>query len=363
MLFISRLGQAGISIWAFRELAELAEYFIGDPELVLAAKREYGPVLPGVMASFGIFYYLGGNCGRAVDVLDELMMSIPRVNPEEPGTGAVWSIYPMILCYSGRLAEAERNALSLLSSWENKDEEPVVPDWVKASITALAVVLVKRGQYEQGMALFADSQKMYPDSSFFGQLRLSERAAAALQLGDTTAALSMAERMMAGVESVMHEIGEDGVPYARSQAMAVRAAVAELQGDHVMAYDLLTEALALSREARMPDIEAGLLVQLGYRDVRVGRLEEARQYARDAIHLAEHGRLRLRQADAVNLLSQVEYLSGNRGEAGAAAVEAYRLAWCDGPPFAYAQGLFLARENLAAAGEPEPADLPVFAGE
>jgi hypothetical protein len=39
--------------------------------------------------------------------------------------------------------------------------------------------------------------------------------------------------------------------------------------------------------------------------------------------------------------------------------EAYRLAWCDGPPFAYHWGLQKAKAHLAALGMPEPT-LPPF---
>ena len=80
----------------------------------------------------------------------------------------------------------------------------------------------------------------------------------------------------------------------------------------------------------------------------------------DAMHIAEHGRLRLRQADAANLLSQIECAIGHRDEAVRAAREAYSLAWCDGPPFAYEHGMAQARENLTAVGEQEPTGLPSF---
>ena len=37
-----------------------------------------------------------------------------------------------------------------------------------------------------------------------------------------------------------------------------------------------------------------------------------------------------------------------------AATEAYRLAWCDGPSFAYHWGLQKAKAHLSALGAPEP---------
>lgn len=142
--------------------------------------------------------------------------------------------------------------------------------------------------------------------------------------------------------------------------MAIFADVAEAQGRHDHALDLLNDALVLAREARGIDNEAGLLVQLGHLHTRHGRLNAARAYAADALHLAEHAQLKLRQADALNLLSSVDRANGNQQEAAASAVAAYRLAWCDGPPYAYEWGIRQARENLEAVGELEPADLPAF---
>jgi hypothetical protein len=40
-------------------------------------------------------------------------------------------------------------------------------------------------------------------------------------------------------------------------------------------------------------------------------------------------------------------------------LHAYRLAWCDGPPFAYDYGLRTARAHLQTLGVPEP-DMPPY---
>ncbi len=64
-------------------------------------------------------------------------------------------------------------------------------------------------------------------------------------------------------------------------------------------------------------------------------------------------------ADACNELAQIERAAGNSAAAIDAATQAYQLAWCDGPPFAYHWGLVAARQHLAALGAPAPA-LPPF---
>ena len=75
--------------------------------------------------------------------------------------------------------------------------------------------------------------------------------------------------------------------------------------------------------------------------------------------LAERGPYPHWHADALNVLAQIERDQGNHGAAIAAAEKACRLAWCDGPPYAYAYALTNAREHLQALNAPEP-DLPPF---
>lgn len=64
-------------------------------------------------------------------------------------------------------------------------------------------------------------------------------------------------------------------------------------------------------------------------------------------------------ADALNVLAQIERDEGDRDAAIAAARESFRLAWCDGPPYAYHYGLTQARQHLESLGAPLPA-LPPF---
>jgi hypothetical protein len=175
----------------------------------------------------------------------------------------------------------------------------------------------------------------------------------ALRQNDLASTQAFAQKMTAIAE-------DSNIPQARIQAMALSADVAEAQGRHDEACDLSSDALVLARETRLTDNEASLLIQLGFWNIHLGRLDIARAYAADALHIAEHAQLRLRQVDALNLLSSVQRGYGNQHEAASAAAEAYRLAWCDGPPYVYEWGIRQARENLATVGEQEPADLPAF---
>ena len=75
---------------------------------------------------------------------------------------------------------------------------------------------------------------------------------------------------------------------------------------------------------------------------------------------ADQGPYPLVHTDARNVLARIERDAGSSEAAVEAATEAYRLAWCDGPPFAYHWGLEAARELLAELGAPEPDDLPPY---
>jgi hypothetical protein len=58
-------------------------------------------------------------------------------------------------------------------------------------------------------------------------------------------------------------------------------------------------------------------------------------------------------------VAEIEIHDSNHDAAVAAATAAYRLAWCDGPPFAYDYGLRTARAHLRALGASEP-ELPPY---
>jgi ATP/maltotriose-dependent transcriptional regulator MalT len=118
---------------------------------------------------------------------------------------------------------------------------------------------------------------------------------------------------------------------------------------------------ALTR-ARMVDFaqeELPALVALAELRRRQDDLKAAREFLDDVWEAGERGPYPLIHADACNVLAQIERDAGDMAEAVAAATRAYRLAWCDGPPFAYHWGLEKARKHLRELGAPEP-EMPPF---
>ncbi len=69
--------------------------------------------------------------------------------------------------------------------------------------------------------------------------------------------------------------------------------------------------------------------------------------------------LTLREVDCLNVRAQIAMQRGENTAAVSDAQRAYRLAWCDGPPFAYADGLAEAREILESLDAEVPQGLKV----
>jgi tetratricopeptide (TPR) repeat protein len=118
---------------------------------------------------------------------------------------------------------------------------------------------------------------------------------------------------------------------------------------------------ALTRARTVNAIEAELPVLIAIAQLRLaqGHLAEARASLDDVWDAAERGPYRVALANAYNVLADIVLAEGDRPAAIAAAAEAYRVAWCDGPPHAYRWGLEKAKARLAALGAPEPS-MPPF---
>lgn len=143
---------------------------------------------------------------------------------------------------------------------------------------------------------------------------------------------------------------------------------ARVQGEAMLAEnnvtgadDRLHDALVRARTSSFVEEEVPALVALANLRRRQSDLKAARELLDDVWELAERGPYPLFHADACNVLAQVERDEGNNEAAIEAATNAYRLAWCDGPPYAYHWGLEKAKQHLKELGAPEP-KMPPFDG-
>ena len=121
----------------------------------------------------------------------------------------------------------------------------------------------------------------------------------------------------------------------------------------------LLEALRHARELSQVGEEIPIRSGLAELRRRQGNLKAARELLDEVWEPAERGSFRLYHADAYNVLAQTERDAGHDEEAFQAATNAYRLSWCDCPPYAYHYGLQKAQAHLFALHRPEP-NLPPF---
>ena len=174
-----------------------------------------------------------------------------------------------------------------------------------------------------------------------------------LWLGDAVAARALANR--AWQLAPVKRVERDFVRAARLQGAAALAL-----DDLATADERLHHALSRARAVNFVEEELAALVALAEMRRKRRDTKAARELLDDVWELAERGPFPLLHADALNVLAQIERDAGNRDAAVAAATNAYRLAWCDGPPFAYHWGLEAARAHLEALGASEPTDLPPY---
>jgi hypothetical protein len=130
-------------------------------------------------------------------------------------------------------------------------------------------------------------------------------------------------------------------------------------GDLTTATERLHHALTHARTVNNVDDELPALTALAELHRRQQHYDTARELLEQVWTPAERGPYPLFHADALNVLTQLERDQGHREAAVAAAAEAYRQAWCDGPPYAYRFGLTNARRHLQELGAPEP-EMPPF---
>jgi tetratricopeptide (TPR) repeat protein len=227
-----------------------------------------------------------------------------------------------VLRSSGALRESEiaaRQGLLIARQWSDQDDE-------SESLWYLGTVLAGRGiKVDSAKALnrslaLARQGQAYESCDY--------QAMRSLWFEEYADAQIWANQAMTYCQQRRFERGM--ICAARLQGQATLGV-----GDLEMADDRLHYALARARAVNLVDEELPALVGLAELRRRQGDLKAARELLDDVWEAAERGPFRLVHADALNVLAQIERDAGNQAGAVKAATEAYRLAWCDGPPFAY----------------------------
>jgi hypothetical protein len=183
-----------------------------------------------------------------------------------------------------------------------------------------------------------------------------------LWLGDAEEALVAAERAW----QIAARLESDPAHKDQHGAAKVLIAAARMKGEAmVMRHEAesgmmwLQYALQRAREIAFVEEELPALRALALLAWRQDLEAMARHYLEQTWELAARGPFTLYHADALNILGPLELAQGNHAAALDAARQAFRLSWCDGPPYSYQRGLLDAQallEQLNAA----PPSLPPF---
>jgi len=333
---------------ASRQRVELLEMLfpVGLNRLPLLSEPRYqGRALNALALS----YESCGQPGRAVPLYRLSHAPIVECNREDLAIGS--ANLSETLRVSGALRESEAAARRGLSIGRE------LKDWFREAITlrCVGIALAARGAGRNAEASLQRVLRMVRAQSLtqsegFAVAFLAQRA---LWLGDAKAARDLAN--YAWHLAAVQRVERDFIRAARLQGAAALAL-----SDLPTADGRLHHALSRARAVNLVEEELSALAALAELRRKQGDLKAARELLDDVWELAERGPYPLLHADALNVLAQIERDAGNRDAAVEAATKAYRLAWCDGPPFAYHWGLEAARAHLEALGAPEPTDLPPY---
>ncbi len=251
---------------------------------------------------------------------------------------------------SGALRESEttvRRALVSTRERQNHYQEAISLYW-------LGLVLIARGVADESNLALQRSLRMFASMSYDLAVGVvnSFLARRALWLSQFAVALSFANR--AWELAQVDKLEGDFIRAARVQGEAALGL-----NEFATAEERLHHALTRARAINLVEEELPSLASLAELSRRQHNPKAARELLDDVWELAERGPYPTFHADALNVLAQIERDAGNTQAAIEAATKAYRLAWCDGPPFAYHWGLVAARKHLQELGAREP-EMPPF---
>jgi tetratricopeptide (TPR) repeat protein len=251
---------------------------------------------------------------------------------------------------SGALCDSEsaaRRALLTTREQGNRVREAISLCWLGLTLAVRGLTNESESAFQRGLRLIREASEIQGQGVVNSYLAQSAR-----WFGDLAGARSSANRAwkLAHVRS----FERDFVRAARMQGEAALSL-----DDLATADERLHHALTRARKVSLVEEELSALVSLAELRRRQGDAKAARELLDDVWEAAERGPYPLFHADACNVLAQIERDAGNEAAAVEAATEAYRLAWCDGPPFAYHWGLDKARRHLRELGAGEPL-MPAF---
>jgi tetratricopeptide (TPR) repeat protein len=294
-------------------------------------------------------YQMSGQPGRAIPLLRR-NITIRSEMKDHKNLNAGLNNLSNLLRQSGALCESEtavRHALLITREPHYYFEEAISLYWLGLTLAARGIAKESESALQRALRMFTlqshAQQEGYVNSC---------HAQKALWLSEFTATTSFANR--AWELAHVLNLERDFIHAARLQGEAKLGL-----NDFATADERLHHALTRARIVNYVEEELHALVALAELRRRQEDLKAACEFLDDVWEGAERGPYTIIHADACNVLSQIERDEGNQEKAIEAATKAYRLAWCDGPPFAYHWGLEKARKHLRELGAAEP-EMPLF---
>ncbi len=349
VVFRDRLEDATLyRLSASRQRVELLELLFPDgvEQLPRLRKRENQAY---TLNSLALAYKYSGQPNHAV-LLHHRAITINSEISRDVSVGIGLGNLSDALRMAGALCATEASAhrsLIIARAREDRHCEAI-------SLKTLGSTLTARGRTRESALALQRSFRMFVTQfeAQWASLASASLAHRALWCGEWKAARTFADR--AWELAYIHKF-EGRVIFAASMQ---GAAALEL-GDFVVAEERLHHALNRARQVNLIEEELPTLIAPAELRRQQDEPDEAREYLNAVWDAAARGPYPLFHADARNVLAQLERGAGNTKDAIAAATQAYRLAWCDGPPYAYHWGLMAAQKHLEELGAPVP-DLPPF---
>jgi predicted ATPase/class 3 adenylate cyclase len=187
----------------------------------------------------------------------------------------------------------------------------VPPDVRAPALRAYGSAAYISGQAERAMRLWEQSLALFEQlGNVLGRAVLLHRlGVSALERGE----LGRARELTEASDELYVQSGD---AWGRVLTAGVLGAIARDEGDAERAFELMAEGAALARELRVVWWEGGLLAELASLTLNARRIDEAEEYARKSLALADELRDRSGRVFGVGLLACVAAERGEREHAG-----------------------------------------------
>ena len=326
---------------ATRQRAELVEMLFPDGLDKMPRLSRPSPQAR-TLNSLAWAYQLGGRPGQAAPLFRRAFSIYKEMNRDE-FLAIVSDNLANVLRLLGYLRQSEGAALNTLVIRRKQDDLTQE----RKTLSEYGLTLAMRGVLKDSASALQRSLRMASNDND-DTYELSYLAERSLCFDEYAIANSLANRAWdSAIRSARY--GTSFILAARLQG-----ATSLFLKDFGNADERLHYALARARAVNCVEEELPALVALAELRRSQGDVNAAREYLDDVWEMAELGPYPLIHADASNVLAQIERDAGNPAKAVEAATRAYQLAWCDGPPFAYHQGLERAKKHLEELKAPEP---------